>query len=342
MPFSFLPQYPPFSSPSFCSAVAMTTAALHHSSAGDLGSCSCSESAPLTSIHNTLSANAVTEANEELSPYLSSQALRREKLPVLIFFSSFSRVGEGFGHLSALSTTVIAEVSPLCPAATQWLLFSFFLLPFSSLSFFLLLLLLSLLPSLPYLPDSVSFTAIELNGQHQHWNLWRFPQKGNKREDRGRAPGSPLPTSPASLRVFSSSCLPLFNRLVTFLMNWSSLREEGLLVSLEGEGRELVPYPSLQECEIWFENGEPLPHPLSLVSFLHLCLQTVSPPPSPAAQPPARPGLAPGLSAVPPHSWSGYGGHWFECCLYRHSANGRSTGKWFFSLKWCICQRAAL
>lgn len=86
MPFSFLPQYPPFSSPSFCSAVAMTTAALHHSSAGDLGSCSCSESAPLTSIHNTLSANAVTEANEELSPYLCSQALRRKKLPVLIFF----------------------------------------------------------------------------------------------------------------------------------------------------------------------------------------------------------------------------------------------------------------
>lgn len=49
-------------------------------------------------------------------------------------------------------------------------------------------------------------------------------------------------------------------------------------MSLEGEGGELVPYPSLQECEIWFENGEPLPHPLLLVSFLHLCLQTVSPP----------------------------------------------------------------
>ncbi|XP_029312120.1 protein TANC2 isoform X5 [Cottoperca gobio] len=39
-------------------------------------------------------------------------------------------------------------------------------------------------------------------------------------------------------------------------MNWSSFREEGLLVSLEGEGGELVPYSSLQECEIWFENGE--------------------------------------------------------------------------------------
>ncbi|XP_033963506.1 protein TANC2 isoform X10 [Pseudochaenichthys georgianus] len=39
-------------------------------------------------------------------------------------------------------------------------------------------------------------------------------------------------------------------------MNWSSLREEGLFVSLEGEGGELVPYPSLQECQIWFENGE--------------------------------------------------------------------------------------
>ncbi|XP_031699178.1 protein TANC2 isoform X8 [Anarrhichthys ocellatus] len=39
-------------------------------------------------------------------------------------------------------------------------------------------------------------------------------------------------------------------------MSWSSLREQGLLVSLEGEGGELVPYSSLQECEIWFENGE--------------------------------------------------------------------------------------
>ncbi|XP_010781758.1 protein TANC2 isoform X8 [Notothenia coriiceps] len=38
-------------------------------------------------------------------------------------------------------------------------------------------------------------------------------------------------------------------------MNWSSLREEGLFVSLEGEGGELVPYPSLQECQIWFENA---------------------------------------------------------------------------------------
>ncbi|XP_029312119.1 protein TANC2 isoform X4 [Cottoperca gobio] len=38
-------------------------------------------------------------------------------------------------------------------------------------------------------------------------------------------------------------------------MNWSSFREEGLLVSLEGEGGELVPYSSLQECEIWFENA---------------------------------------------------------------------------------------
>ncbi|XP_078793175.1 protein TANC2 isoform X12 [Oryzias latipes] len=38
-------------------------------------------------------------------------------------------------------------------------------------------------------------------------------------------------------------------------MSWSPLRGDGLLVSLEGEGGELVPYSSLQECEIWFENA---------------------------------------------------------------------------------------
>lgn len=45
--------------------------------------------------------------------------------------------------------------------------------------------------------------------------------------------------------------------VLCFLMNWSSLRGEGLLVPLEGEGGELVPFSSLQECELWFENGEP-------------------------------------------------------------------------------------
>lgn len=92
MPFSFLPQYPPFSSsPSFCSAVAMTTAALHHSSVGDLGSCSCRERAPLTSIHNTLSANAVTEANDELGPIRAHRLLAgRSSLRCLFFpFSLF-------------------------------------------------------------------------------------------------------------------------------------------------------------------------------------------------------------------------------------------------------------
>ena len=93
MPFSFLPQYPPFSSPSFCSAVAMTTAALHHSSVGDLGSCSCRERAPLTSIHNTLSANAVTEANEELGTICAHRLLAgRSSLHCLFFlFLFFSR-----------------------------------------------------------------------------------------------------------------------------------------------------------------------------------------------------------------------------------------------------------
>ncbi|KAI9541183.1 hypothetical protein NQZ68_032966 [Dissostichus eleginoides] len=65
-------------------------------------------------------------------------------------------------------------------------------------------------------------------------------------------------------------------------MNWSSLREEGLFVSLEGEGGELVPYPSLQECQIWFENGEPC-H--TLYRLFHSSFRPPSPPLSPAAQP---------------------------------------------------------
>ncbi|KAJ8379019.1 hypothetical protein AAFF_G00231880 [Aldrovandia affinis] len=38
-------------------------------------------------------------------------------------------------------------------------------------------------------------------------------------------------------------------------MSWSLFGEEGLFVSLDGEGGELVPYSSLAECRIWFENA---------------------------------------------------------------------------------------
>lgn len=95
-------------------------------------------------------------------------------------------------------------VPPLFPV-TQWLLRSSFLLPFllppsfpPSLPppFFLLL------PSLPYLLGSVSLTAPVLSRQHQHWNLWRFHQKGKRSRERGKE--SQLLFSHSSALVFIS------------------------------------------------------------------------------------------------------------------------------------------
>lgn len=111
-----------------------------------------------------------------------------------------------------------------------------------------------------------------------------------------------------------------------FLMNWSSLREEGLLVSLEGEGGELVPYSSLQECAIWFENGETC-HTLFCLFHPSICPCKLCLPPFTCCSIFAWPELAPGLSALWSGSWSGCVGHWFEWRLYRHGANGRSAGK---------------
>lgn len=58
-------------------------------------------------------------------------------------------------------------------------------------------------------------------------------------------------------------------------MNWSSLSEDRLLVLEEEGGGELAEYSSLQECEIWFENGE-LCH--TLFHLFH-CPASVLPPP---------------------------------------------------------------
>lgn len=68
-------------------------------------------------------------------------------------------------------------------------------------------------------------------------------------------------------------------------MNWSPLREEGLLVSLEGEGGELVTYSKLRECAICFENGEPC-HTLFYLfpSLIYACKLSL-PPFSPAGSP---------------------------------------------------------
>ncbi len=250
-------------------------------------------------------------------------ALLGRKVSVLFFiflFFYFFCSGKGFGHLSDLGAAVSAGVSPLCPPVTQWLLRSSFLLPFSSLSFLLLLLLLLLLPSLPYPPDSVSFTATELSGQHQHWNLWRFLPKGNKREERERASVSPHLPSLARLQVFFPP--PVFHLLLFFLIfDELVIAQGGRTARVAGGGRwgaGAVLQPSGMRDLVW--EWWALPHPLLLVSFLRLCLQNC-PPFSPAA-PPFRP-----VSALWSHSCGGCGGCWFEWRLCRHGANGRSAGK---------------
>ncbi|KAF3704186.1 Protein TANC2 Tetratricopeptide repeat, ankyrin repeat and coiled-coil domain-containing protein 2 [Channa argus] len=72
-------------------------------------------------------------------------------------------------------------------------------------------------------------------------------------------PSSPLLTHQTiSVRLQPMKKLTGPQRHVCFQVASTSrlhYREEGLLVSLEGEGGELVPYSSLQECAIWFENG---------------------------------------------------------------------------------------
>lgn len=89
------------------------------------------------------------------------------------------------------------------------------------------------------------------------------------------------------VRIFLLFLLfPCFSFFFFFLMSWSSLREEaGLLVSLEGgEGGELVPYSSLQECEIWFENGEPS-HTLFCLFHSSICARKLCFTPHPASNP---------------------------------------------------------
>lgn len=164
--------------------------------------------------------------------------------------------------------------------------------PFSSPLVFLLL--CSLLPSLPSLPGSVSFTATEVSGQHHHWNLWRLLQKGNQggKVERDLVCFSALLLPCFACRRIFSYAFSFFSFFFLvflfffFLMSWSSLREEaGLLVSLEGgEGGELVPYSSLQECEIWFENGEPS-HTLFCLFHSSICARKLCFTPPPSLQP---------------------------------------------------------
>jgi len=91
----------------------------------------------------------------------------------------------------------------------------------------------------------------------------------------------------------------------------------------EGEGGELVPYSSLQECNIWFENGE-LRHTLLFACFI--------PPSAPAKKKKHHPPtpfhlllnlcLGSGLSAPTAGSW----------LLQALVLTGRSAGKRFLSV----------
>lgn len=103
-----------------------------------------------------------------------------------------------------------------------------------------------------------------------------------------------------------------FSFFFFFLMSWSSLREEaGLLVSLEGgEGGELVPYSSLQECEIWFENGEPS-HTLFCLFHSSICARKLCF--TPPTHPPTLTTCHLLLHLSFARSWSAvWRGRWFE------------------------------
>lgn len=194
---------------------------------------------------------------------------------------------------------------------------------FSSLSIsFLhhLLLMLLLLPLLPYLPGSVSFTATELSRQHQQWNLWRFPQKENKREDRRRASVPAHLRSPALLQVFLFSFFR-FSLLFFFIFDELVIAQGGRTACVTGRGRRgagAVLQPSGMCNLVW--EWWATPHPLLLVLSLHLCLQTLL-----STYTCCSTFAQPHLSALWSHSWSRCGGRRFEWCVYRHGAKGRST-----------------
>lgn len=181
---------------------------------------------------------------------------------------------------------------PSLSPVTHWLLRSSFFLPF-------------FLPSRfppPLLAPPVTAIAARLRIIYRNWSeRAASPLKPVEIASEGK-PGGKVE---GDLVCFSALLLPCFacRRIFSyafsffsffflvflfffFLMSWSSFREEaGLLVSLEGgEGGELVPYSSLQECEIWFENGEPS-HTLFCSFHSSICARKLCFTPSPSLQP---------------------------------------------------------
>lgn len=174
---------------------------------------------------------------------------------------------------SALVARCHHRVSPLCPSTfpSDTVTAAFFLPPSFSFA--------SLLPSLPppslFLAPPVTAISAWLCITYcacteQAASALKPVEISSERKEEQRE----RERESTPLLSFLCSCIyfrfwtvfppPLF----FYLMNWLLLKEEGLLVSLEGEGGELVPYSSLQECKLWFENGEPC-HTLSHLS--HSC-----------------------------------------------------------------------
>lgn len=231
------------------------------------------------------------------------------------YFFFFTRSGKDFGHMLALGTTAIIKVSPLCPPVTQWLLRSLpSSFPYSpSPSSFLFL--LSLLPSLPYLAwlciiycDCIERAASALKPVET--------SSERKQEGRKRVRASVSPHCLVA-GVFLFPVL-VFSFLFAYFW-WTGHRSGRKDCACRWRGKEesWCRTPTFRNARSGLRMVSPATP--SFAWFLHLCLQTLSPPLSPAATPFARSDLTPGAGSV---------AHWFEWRLYRHGANGRrSTGK---------------
>lgn len=236
-----------------------------------------------------------------LCAYSKGSLCRSYRSLLLLFFLSSLHffLAKAFGYLSAFHVAAIAEVSPLCPPSFSFpsdtLTAAFFLLP-------------SLFPPLSF-SSSSSRSSRHCHSCPAPYHLPQLKWAGSittetcgdcfRKETGGegrRRSRVLLRTSPPLLRLQAYFLVRIFLLFLLFpcfsffffffLMSWSSFREEaGLLVSLEGgEGGELVPYSSLQECEIWFENGEPS-HTLFCLFHSSICARKLCFTPSPSLQP---------------------------------------------------------
>lgn len=260
------------------------------------------ECAPLTSIHNTLSANAVTEAIEELTSLCLQQRL---PVPLVSLSSSsffFCPLFISFWRrllvTCQLFTLLPSQRFHLCvpppslSPVTHWLLRSSFFLPF-------------FLPSRfppPLLAPPVTAIAARLRIIYRNWSEQAAsPLKPVAIASEGK-PGGKVE---GDLVCFSALLLPCFacRRIFSYAFSFFSffflvflffffLFDE--LVIVQGgsrtacvagrrgrRGAGAVLQPSGMRDLVWEWWAQP--HPLLLVSFLHLCSQTLF---HPLTQPP--------------------------------------------------------